>query len=290
MIFYNSALVLGLAYSFMAVGVFISLKLFNIFDLTTDASFTLGAVLTAVFLEQHVSIVYIMPIILLTGALTGAVTGLIHILLKLDVILSGILVLLAMYSINVAILHGSNLSIDTMRVTLFNIKNYSENPIINTEGIMLIILILFIGLIYYLLKTDFGIALRAVGNNKLTMTTSLGINHNRFKVISFAITNVCTALSGSLIAQYQHFADINMGNGVIIIGLGAVMIANSLASMKHTVNLCVQLFLVVLGSILFQLTLATALLIGIKPYYLKLLIALIILTIVLLPKIIHKRR
>jgi putative ABC transport system permease protein len=139
-------------------------------------------------------------------------------------------------------------------------------------------LIVFL-LLYYLLRTDFGIAMRATGNNE-TMVRAMGVNVSSMKITGLAIANGLTALSGSLITQYQGFADINMGIGIVVSGLGAVMIGETFLSAKSSRNLFAQLLVILAGCILFRLAIAVALSAGVDPNYLRLITALIVLLIV----------
>ena len=135
-----------------------------------------------------------------------------------------------------------------------------------------------------MLKTDFGIAMRATGNSS-TMSRAAGVNVNRMKIIGLAIANALTALSGFLVCQYQSFTDINMGIGIVIVGLGAVLIGDAVIAWFRIHNLWLQLLLVVLGSIIFQMVLAMVLSFGVDPNLLKLATAVFVLLIVSLPVI-----
>lgn len=281
--FYLTALVLSLCLGPMALGIFISMKVFNIPDITTDGSYTLGAAVTAVLLTQHWPLLIILPVCMIAGSLAGVCTGLIHTKLKIDALLAGILVMTGLYSINLIILGRSNVPLINMPSIFYSFTFFS-NDIYNQLFIALIIILLFILLLNYLLRTDFGIAMRATGNNPI-MTKSFGINNDTIKIIGLAIANALTALSGFLVTQYQSFADINMGFGIVITGLGSVLIADALRIWMNMTNIGMQIVLVVAGSFLFQLVLAFSLAMGIDPNYLKLVTALFVLLIVALPRV-----
>jgi putative ABC transport system permease protein len=136
----------------------------------------------------------------------------------------------------------------------------------------------------YILKTDFGIAMRATGNSE-TMTKALGINNNKMKIIGLAMANALTALSGFLVSQYQGFTDINMGIGIVIVGLGSVLIGNALKNWFNLKSIAAQLVLVIAGSLIFQMVLAITLASGVDPNLLKLVTALFVLLIVALPRL-----
>jgi putative ABC transport system permease protein len=280
--FYLTALQLSLCLGPMALGIFISMKVFNIPDITTDGSYTLGAVVTAVLLTQHWPVLAILPVSMFSGALAGVCTGLIHTKLKIDALLAGILVMTGLYSINLIILGRSNVPLINLP-TLFSFSIFS-NDIYNQLFVAGIIIILLTLLLNYLLKTDFGIAMRATGNNPI-MTKSLGINNDMIKILGLAIANALTGLSGFLVAQYQSFTDTNMGIGIVITGLGSVLIADALRIWLGVTNIGMQILLVLAGSLTFQLVLAFTLAMGIDPNFLKLVTALFVLFIVALPRV-----
>ncbi|MCX6208726.1 MAG: ABC transporter permease [Bacteroidetes bacterium] len=280
---YISAIILGLCLSSMALGIFMSMKIFNIPDITTDGSYTLGAVVSAVMLTQHIPIYIIIPTVILCGAMAGICTAIIHTRFKIDALLAGILVMTALYSINLTIMGRSNLPlIDTKNI--FSSLHILSNSNYNSLIIVTIIIAVITTIIAYLLKTDFGIAMRATGNNS-AMVRALGVSDNKMKIFGLAISNALTAFAGFLITQNQFYADINMGIGIVITGLGSVLIADALKSVFKVTSLSKQLLLVIAGSIIFQLVLAVTLAIGVNPNLLKLTTALFVLVIVVVTKI-----
>jgi putative ABC transport system permease protein len=267
----------------MALGIFMSMKIFNIPDITTDGSYTLGAVVTAVMLTQHISIWLIIPIVLLSGAVAGIGTAIIHTKFKIDALLAGILVMTALYSINNVILTRSNLPlIDTKNI--FSSVHLFANSNYNSLFIVSAIITIIAAIKSYLLKTDFGIAMRATGNNS-AMVRALGVNDNKMKIFGLAISNALTAFAGFLITQNQFYADINMGIGIVITGLGSVLIADALKNVFKINSLTKQLILVIIGSVIFQLVLAITLAIGVNPNLLKLTTAMFVLIIVAATKL-----
>ena len=281
--FYLTALQLSLCLGPMAMGIFISMKVFNIPDITTDGSYTLGATVAAVLLTHHWPVFATLPVCMLAGSLAGVCTGLIHTKLKIDALLAGILVMTGLYSINLIILGRSNVPL--INITgIFNYFSFFANDIYNQLLIASVLIILLAMLLNYLLRTDFGIAMRATGNNPI-MTKSLGINNDIIKIIGLAIANALTGLSGFLVAQYQGFSDINMGIGIVITGLGSVLIADALRLWMNVTNIGLQILLLLAGSLLFQLVLAFTLAMGIDPNFLKLVTALFVLLIVALPRV-----
>ncbi|MBD1367266.1 ABC transporter permease [Mucilaginibacter sp. ZT4R22] len=280
---YLSALLQGLCFAGIAFGIYISMKIFNIPDITTDGSYTLGGVVTGIMLTHNQPGWFILLAVIGAGAVAGALTGIIHTKLKINALLAGILVMTALYSVNLTILGRSNLPLLSLP-TLFSVLNVLTDPNQNS----LIILSLFVAaltlLIGYLLKTDFGIAMRATGNSE-QMVRALGVNTDRMKIIGLAIANALTALSGYLITQFQGFADISMGIGVVIIGLGSVIIAETLISWMQITSVWWSLVLVLAGAVIFQLVLAFTLDIGVNPNLLKMVTAMFVLIIVGLPRL-----
>jgi len=281
--FYLTAFQLSLCLGPMALGIFISMKVFNIPDITTDGSYTLGAVVTALLLPLQWPAMAVLPVCMLAGSLAGVCTGLIHTKLKIDALLAGILVMTGLYSINLIILGRSNVPLINT-TDLFSSFSLFDNELFNQIFISLILITVLILLINYLLKTDFGIAMRATGNNPI-MTKSLGINNDAIKIIGLAIANALTGLSGFLVAQYQSFTDINMGIGIVITGLGSVLISDALRIWMNITHIGLQIILVLAGSLLFQMVLAFTLALGIDPNFLKLVTALFVLFIVALPRV-----
>lgn len=281
--FYLTALLLGLCLSAMSIGIFMTMKIFNMPDITTDGSYTLGAVVTATLLTGKIPPYFIIPAVLAAGALAGAATGLIHTRLKVDALLSGIIVMTGLYSINLVVLGRSNVPLINVP-TLFGLIHIAKIQVYNDVIMGIICLGCIVVIIAWLLITDFGIAMRATGNSP-TMTRALGINNNTMKIIGLSIANALTAFSGYLVCQYQGFTDINMGMGIVITGLGTVSVGFTLQKWLKTSQISIQLLLIIVGSILLQMVLAFALSMGIDPNLLKLITALFVLAIVYLPSV-----
>ncbi|HOS47654.1 MAG TPA: ABC transporter permease [Bacteroidia bacterium] len=278
--FYLTAIHQGLAFAALGLGIFLSLRILNIPDITTDGSYTSGGIITAWMLVNGWSPVIAVFAAMIAGAIAGIITGTIHTRLKVHPLLAGIIVMTGLYSINLAILGRPN-------QPLINIDNLLMSPSTNSDHssiILFVFSVVLIILINAFLKSDMGIALRATGNSE-SMVKSMGVNPDKMKIIGLGISNSLTALSGSLIVQYQGFGDINMGIGIVISGLGAVMIGDVVLRNAVSRKIYLQLIAVVLGCILFRLILATALNIGIDPNYLKLITAVLVLSIIAFGKI-----
>jgi len=286
--FYLTALLQGLCLSGIALGIYISMKIFNIPDITTDGSYTLGGAVSGILLSSQLPGGLVFPLVVLAGALSGMCTGLIHTKLKINPLLSGILVMTGLYSINLSIMGRSNIPLLNY-VTVFNRFHFVDNLNQNSLLILLVIVVLLILLIGYILKSDYGITMRATGNSE-NMVRALGANTDRIKVVGLAFANALTATSGFLMTQFQGFADINMGIGIVIVGLGSVIIAETFINWMGISSIWISLILVCLGAIIFQLVLAFTLSMGINPTLLKLMTALFVLFIVSLPQLNLRRR
>ncbi len=283
MVFFISALVLGLCLSAMGLGIFITMKIFRIPDITTDGSYTLGAAVTAVALMQGWPLTATLVLSMAAGAAAGVITGLVHTRLKIEALLAGILVMTALYSVNLSVLGRSNIPL-VGGETVFTWFALFPRGVYNELWVGVVVVFLLSALLSYFLRTDFGIAMRATGNSE-SMARALGIDNQRMKIIGLALANALTALSGFLVAQYQNFADINMGIGIVLVGLGSVLIGDALVGWLGIRRIWLQLLAVIAGCVMFQLVLAAALSLGVNPNLLKLVTAAFVLAIVGLPRL-----
>lgn len=279
--FYLNSLVLGLALAAMCWGIFITLRIFNFPDITTDGSYTLGAAITAsaIMADWHPLIAMLLGVV--GGIIAGITTGIINTRFKVNPLLAGILVMTALYSFNLAIMGRSNIPL-LRKATIFNLNAEVYSNINFTLLIYGLMVLIIGGGLLFLLLTDYGIAMRATGNNE-KMVSSLGGNTKKLKIAGLAIANGLTALSGSLVAQLQGFADINMGIGIVIFGLGAAMIGETITLLFKGKNMLARLLGVLVGCILFRMIIAYALSSGVDPNWLKAITALIVLVFVSLP-------
>lgn len=267
----QGSLELGIIYAIMALGVFISFRTLNIPDLTVDSSFTLGAAVSAVMV--CISQPFLgLALAFLAGCVAGTVTALLTTKLKIQPLLSGILMMLALYSINLKVMSGKpNIPLLNKPVMFSFLERFAA-----TDYAMLLfllsILALVLALLYFFLKTKLGFALRATGDND-KMVRALGVNTDLMILIGLALANGLVALTGAIIAQYQSFADISMGIGMVIIGLASVIIGEVLFGVKTLLR---RLIAVALGAILYRLVITVALWLGMPPTDLKLVSAVIV--------------
>jgi putative ABC transport system permease protein len=267
----------GLIYGLMAIGLYISYKILNIADLTVDGSICTGACVCAILLTNGVNVYLCLLAAILAGALAGMVTGLFHTLMGIPAILAGILSQLMLWSVNLKILGKANVSISsrTYDVLLTSLNN--PMAIAVAIGVCVaVIVILF--LFFY---TEIGLSVKSTGDNE-DMSEAQGVNVKRNKVLGLAISNAVVALAGALLAQYQGFADINMGRGAIVIGLAAIIIGQSV-SLRIKPNFVVSLIGVVGGGVAYYLVYAFVLELGLDTDLLKMLSAVVVAVFLAVP-------
>lgn len=284
--FYLAAIIQAFCFGPLVLGLFLSMKVFNIPDITTDGSYTLGAVMTGIGLSQGYPIVITFLMAMLAGGLAGCCTGLIHTKLRVHPLLAGILVMTALYSVNLTLLGRSNMPLlgyDDLFASIRILPNTDDNTLLL---VLLLLLLVFLGM-GYMLRSDFGIAMRATGDSE-SMIRAQGVNTTRMKIFGLAISNSLVALSGFLMGQFQGFVDINMGIGIVISGLGAVAIGETLITVFKINGNAMKLACVIIGALVFQIILAIALQVGVNPNLLKLTTAVLVLILVGLPQIGNK--
>ncbi|MDD6573175.1 MAG: hypothetical protein PUF12_12390 [Thermoflexaceae bacterium] len=266
----------GLIWGIMAIGVYITYRILDVADLTVDGSLcTGGAVCIMMMLSGH-DVWISMLVATVAGMLTGLATGLFHTFLGIPAILAGILTQLSLWSVNLKIMGKANQAINVDKYDLIVSLRFIKNvPVTkNTLLVVAIFIVVIIGILYWCFGTELGSALRAPGCNG-NMARAQGINTDFNKVLGLMISNGLVALSGALLAQYQGFADINMGRGAIVIGLAAVIIGEALFK-KIFHNFGLKLLSIAIGSILYYLVYQTVIWLGVDTDLLKLLSALVV--------------
>lgn len=260
-----NALEQGLLFALVAMGVYITYKILDFPDLSVDGTFPLGASISAAMLVRGINPWVTILVATLGGACAGAITGFLHVKLKISNLMSGILVMMGLYSINLRIMGKSN-------IPLFNTNHIFKNPAINSIFIILAIVILVKVVLDLFLKTKTGFLLVAVGDNE-QVVSSLGVNKNIVKVLGLSISNALVALSGALTAQNQGFSDITMGTGIVVMGLAAVIIGTSIFGKLSMIKVTT---LSVFGAIIYKLVVAIALWMKLNPNDLKILTAILV--------------
>ena len=268
----------SLIFAIMVLGVYISFRILNFPDMKVDGTFPLGAAISAKLLALGVNPYLTLLVALISGAAAGAITGLIHVKLKVKDLLAGILVMTALYSVNLRVMGKSNIPL------------FEEDNIFNTEYSMMITIVVLIlisnFILDYLVKTKFGFALKALGDNE-NLIVSLGLNEEKYKVYGLMIANAFVAFSGAVLAQYQGFADVGMGTGIIVIGLASIIIGDTLFGKRRRLA---GTTIVIIGSILYRGVIAVTLSMGMDASDLKLITSVIVIIILWIQKRKDKRR
>jgi putative ABC transport system permease protein len=297
------ALTLGLILALLAFGVYVSFRIFNIPDITAEGSVTLGASVTAALIVGGHDAVLATGLAVLAGMAAGTVTGLLATKCNINRLLSGILVMTALYSINLHVMGRSNLPL-LERTTLatraeqfgaYLFSGGSEFSVAGwTVGVrdasMLVSILLFVivigALLYAFFHTHLGTAMRATGDNP-QMIRALGVSVDTLTIFGLALSNGFVALSGALLAQYQGFADVQMGIGIVVLGLASVIIGEALVGTRAVGLLIAG---TVMGSVLFRLLVAIALRWGLNPNDLKLITALFVFAALVMPDLARRFR
>ena len=265
------AMTLGLIWGVMALGVFISYKILDIPDLTVDGSFATGGAVCAIIITNGGSFWLGMLLGFVAGILCGLITGLLHTFLGIPPILAGILTQLSLWSINLKIMSGhSNTSISARSFTVL----FSQLNVYNALWKIGIIVVILVLLFYLFFGTELGASIRATGNNP-KMSRAQGINTKFNIILGLMLSNGVVALSGALLAQYQGFADINMGRGAIVIGLCAVVIGGAITK-KISPNFLVRMLGVFLGAVIYYIVYQTVVFLGFDTDLLKMLAAVVV--------------
>ena len=292
-----SAVAQGLIWGIMAIGVYITYRLLDVADLTVDGSFCTGGAVCAMMIVAGYNVWLSMLVAFIVGMLTGWVTGILHTKLGIPAILAGILTQLALWSVNLAIMSMKanqpiNASSYKLLVSLRFLQDVAKgqkpfymHPLF-TVGLFTVGII---ALLYWFFGTELGASLRATGANA-NMSRAQGINTNFNKVLGLMLSNGLVALSGALLAQYQSFADINMGRGAIVIGLAAVIIGEVLFG-KIFRNFALKLLSVSLGAVIYYIVIQAVIsLLDINSNYMKLISAVIVAIFLAVPNLHHNFR
>lgn len=277
------ALAQGLIWGITSIGIYITYRILDVADLTVDGSLcTGGAVCIMMMLSGH-NVFVAMLVATLAGMLTGLVTGFLHTSMGIPAILAGILSQLGLYSINLKIMGKANQAINVDKYDLLVSLRYIKKVAFykNTILIVAIVILLVVAILYWFFGTELGCALRATGCNG-NMARAQGINTDLSKVLGLMISNGLVGLSGALLAQYQGFADINMGRGTIVIGLAAVIIGEAIFG-RIFKNFALKLVGVAFGSILYYFVLQTVIWLGVDTDLLKLLSAAVVAVFLAIP-------
>lgn len=294
---------IGLILALLALGIFISFRVFDFPDITAEGSFTFGAATGASLIVAGMNPLLASLIAFLAGMLAGTVTGIIHTRFKINPLLAGILVMTALYSVNLHVMGKSNMPL-LNETTIFSwVEQFSVN--ISGENARTLVLgwevavkdlwllfyssiaiTIFCLVLWWFFKTNIGTAMRATGDND-QMIRALGVNTKTMIIVGVALSNGFIALSGAMLAQYQGFADVQMGIGMMVWGLASVIIGEAIINDN---SLGMVIFGAVIGSVLFRLLVAIALRWGLNPNDLKIITAGFVFIALILPGIMKNKQ
>jgi putative ABC transport system permease protein len=275
----TGAISLGLLWAIMTIGVYITYRILNIADLTVEGSITMGAAIAAKALTGGINPYLAIILAFFGGMLAGLFTGILHTKLKIPALLSGILTMIALYSVNLRIMGTSNLSLIRAETVYmpFQAMGLNQNNAAIVVG--LICVSILVAILYWFFGTEIGSVIRATGNNP-HMVRAQGVNTDLTIVIGLVLSNGLVAVSGGLIAQSQRFADIQMGTGSIVIGLASVIIGEVLFSRNGFLSKLISL---VLGAVIYRVIIAFVLKLGMPANDLKLFTAITVAIALALP-------
>lgn len=272
----------GVLWGIMALGVYITFKILDFADMTVDGSFALGGCVCALLIVRGLNPLLAVLVATIAGSIAGLVTGFLTTKFKIPGILAGILVQLALYSINLHVLGGPNQPLTRVHTTIMDWINKAFNlseffPYSATSVSSLITGIIFTGaaiaILYWFFGTELGSAIRSTGDNA-AMSRAQGINTDSMQILALMIANALVAMSGSLVMQQQRFGDVSMGIGTIVIGLASIIIGEVIFGKRF--GFWWSLLSVVFGSVIYRLIIALVLQLGMKTQDLKLLSAVVV--------------
>ncbi len=277
----NSSVPEGLVYTFVALGVFITLRVLAFPDLTVDGSFVTGGSIAAVMITSGYNPFLATAAAFAGGLACGMVTGLLNTKLRLPALLAGILVMISLYSVNLMIMDGANVSL-LRQVTIFrSVAGFfgtAKNVTLVIAGLAVLLFIVLMVLNWFL-RTEIGLAMRASGDNE-QMVRGLGADTDKNVIMGCAIANGLVAFSGALVAQNQGFCDVNMGIGMIVMGLAAVIVGEGLIHPRGVASI---LLAALAGTFVYRLFIAIALGLGLAPGNLKLITAILVIVALAVP-------
>lgn len=275
----KGAIELGLIWSIMTLGIFISFRILNLADLTAEGTVTLGSAIGAALILINVPPVIATLIALMGGFIAGAITGILHTKLKIPAILAGIIVMTGLYSINLRIMGKASIYLGDLGTIYTFIRNVFNDPFVAKALTTFIVVVLLFFLLYWFFGTEIGMSLRATGMNQ-KMARAQGINTDVMIILGLAIANALIAVSGALSAQSAKSANMDIGKGTIVIGLASIIIGEVIFGKRSFKNWLIS---VILGSIIYQALVGIAIVLGLDPNDLKLLQAILIAVILSLP-------
>lgn len=277
----------GLMWSMLAIGVFLSFRVLDVPDMTCEGSFPLGAAIAASLISAGVSPLWAVLGAMAGGILAGSVTGVLYTKLKIPAILSGILTMIALYSINLHVMGKANISLlraDTIFSLIAGIFHVS--PSVASFIVPTLFILIIAAFIYWFFGTELGMCIRATGDNS-QMVRAQGVDTDSMIILGLCLSNGLIGLCGAVVAQNNGFADVGMGIGTIVIGLASVIIGEVILGADSFSS---SLMAVILGSVIYRIVIAVVLYLGMPPNDLKLFTAIIVMVALALPLIKDKVR
>ena len=287
--FWIEAVTQGLAYAFLAWAAVLSLRVLRFADISVDGTFTTGASVAAIMLLRGDSPVLACGLAIVAGMIGGAITGLLHTKLGINDLLSGILVMTGLYSVNLHVMdRRSNLSLLDAKTIIDTARGMGLrlDDTLGPFAVFLVIVVAFRFLLVALLRTDYGLALRATGDGP-QMVTAQSVHTDMVKIVGLAIANGLAALSGALMAQYQGFVDIAGGIGSLVTGIAGVVIGERILGVR---GVGWNITSAVIGAVTYRLLIAGAIRLGLNPVDLKLATAVLVIVALSLPALKRRRR
>ncbi len=276
-----SAISQGMLWAILGLGIFMTYRILDFPDMTTEGSFPLGGAVCVTAITHGISPVLATLLGVGAGMLAGLVTGLLYTKGKIPVILAGILVMSGLNSVILFVMRTPNLSLLNHSILQDTFNGLHLPDYFDTVLLSLLALSLLIGVLLFFFNTDLGQGYIATGDNE-TMARSLGIKTDRMKILGLTLSNGVIALSGALIAQNDGYADVNKGIGVIVIGLASIIIGEVIF---HELTLAERLIAIVVGSIIYQLLILIVIKLGFDTTYLKLFSAIILAICLMIPQL-----
>ena len=294
---------IGLILALLALGIFISFRIFNFPDITAEGSFTFGAAIAASLIVAGANPLLASLVAFIGGMAAGAITGLIHTRFKINPLLAGILVMTALYSVNLHVMGKSNMPLLNETTVFTWVESFSDwisgadtktfilgwEVAVKDLWLLLfcfLVIVMFCFILWWFFRTNIGTAMRATGDND-QMIRALGVNTKVMIIAGVALSNGFIALAGAMLAQYQGFADVQMGIGMMVWGLASVIIGEAII---NDTSLGFVITGAVIGSVLFRLLVAIALRWGLNPNDLKIITALFVFIALILPGIIKNKK
>lgn len=271
----------GLLWAVMAIGVYITYRILDIADLTAEGCFTLGAAVTCTMIVGGVSPMLATAAAFGAGLVAGLVTGILHTKLKIPALLAGILTMTALWSVNLRVMGKSNIPLLKQQTLLTMLSDMGLKKDMSAIVAGLLLTVLVIAALWWFFNTELGYAIRATGDNK-KMISAQGVNTNFTTIVGVMLSNGLIALSASLVAQYNSFADISMGIGTIVIGLASVIIGEVVFGQRNILH---SLIAVALGSVLYRIIIAVVLALGLRADDMKLISAVLLVVALCFPSV-----